>query len=160
MSEIHYTKISSPVGTLTLVASEKGLCGLYMEEHEKGTLNKDSWTEDASRFSETSKQLNEYFSGKRQNFDLRLDMKGTPFQLSAWHALLEIPFGETRSYGEQAASIHHPKAVRAIGLANGKNPISIVVPCHRVIGKNGSLTGYGGGIETKRFLLELEKRNR
>jgi methylated-DNA-[protein]-cysteine S-methyltransferase len=155
MSEIYFTRVPSPIGVLTLVASKKGLRGVYLEAHEKAD---DVWKEDSSRFSDATKQLAEYFLGKRKTFDLLLDLQGTPFQLSAWAALLKIPFGETRCYAEQAAMINNPKAVRAIGLANGKNPISIVVPCHRVIGKNGSLTGYGGGLETKRFLLELEKK--
>jgi len=157
MSEIHYTRNPSPIAELTLVASEKGLRGIYMEEHKKAPLTRDLWKENPSRFTAAIEQLGEYFSGKRRTFDLPLDLQGTAFQLQAWHALLEIPFGETRSYAEQAALINNPKAVRAIGLANGKNPVSIIVPCHRVIGKNGTLTGYGGGLERKRFLLELEK---
>ena len=157
MSEIHYTRIPSPIGEITLVASETGLCGVYMEEHKKSPLTPDLWKENPSRFTEVRKQLDEYFSGNRKTFDLPLDLQGTPFQLQAWNSLLEIPFGETLSYGEQAILINNPKAVRAIGLANGNNPISIIVPCHRVIGKNGTLTGYGGGLERKRFLLELEK---
>lgn len=159
MHEIHYTRIPSPIGELSLVASEKGLRGVYMEEHKKAPLTPETWKENPSRFTAAIKQLGEYFSGKRQTFDLPLDLQGTFFQLQAWHALLEIPFGQTRSYSEQAALINNPKAVRAIGLANGKNPISIIVPCHRVIGKNGTLTGYGGGLERKRFLLELESRD-
>ncbi len=157
MSEIHFTRIPSPIGELTLVASEKGLRGVYMEDHKKASLTLDLWKNDPSRFAAATRQLDEYFSGKRRTFDLPLDLQGTPFQLQAWQALLKIHFGKTLSYGEQAALISNPKAVRAIGLANGKNPISIIVPCHRVIGKNGSLTGYGGGLERKRFLLELEK---
>lgn len=158
MSEIHYTRISSPIGELTLVASEKGLRGVYMDEHKKALLSRDLWKENSSRLRTVAEQLDEYFSGNRKTFDLPLDLQGTPFQLQAWEALLKIPFAETRSYGEQAALINNPKAVRAIGLANGKNPVSIIVPCHRVIGKNGTLTGYGGGLERKRFLLELESR--
>ena len=159
MSEIHYTRIPSPIAELTLVASEKGLRGVYMEGHSKAPLTPETWKENPSRFTAAIEQLGEYFSGKRKTFDLPLDLQGTAFQLQAWHALLEIPFGETRSYAEQAALINNPKAVRAIGLANGKNPVSIIVPCHRVIGKNGTLTGYGGGLERKRFLLELESGN-
>lgn len=158
MNEIHFTRIPSSIGELTLVASEKGLRGLYMEDHTKASLTPDLWRDDPSHFAAATRQLNEYFSGKRRTFDLPLDLQGTLFQLQAWQALLKIPFGGTLTYGEQAALINNPKAVRAIGLANGKNPISIIVPCHRVIGKNGTLTGYGGGLERKRFLLELEKR--
>ena len=141
------------------MASERGLCGVYMEKHKKAPLTPTLWKENISRFTAVIKQLHEYFSGDRRTFDLPLDLKGTPFQLQAWHALLEIPYGETLTYGEQAVAISNPKAVRAIGLANGKNPISIIVPCHRVIGKNGTLTGYGGGIERKKFLLQLEKNH-
>ncbi len=159
MSETFFTRIQSPVGELTLVASAKGLRGIYMEDHRKAPPTPAIWKNDPSRFAEAVEQLAEYFSGKRGSFDLPLDLQGTPFQLRAWHALLEIPFGETRTYAEQAALIDNPKAVRAIGLANGRNPVSIIVPCHRVIGKNGTLTGYGGGLERKRFLLELEKNH-
>ncbi|QTN34312.1 methylated-DNA--[protein]-cysteine S-methyltransferase [Akkermansiaceae bacterium] len=158
MSEIHCTRIPSPIGTLTLVASEKGLCGLYMGTHGKVPANSTTWKDDPSRFTSAIDQLAGYFNGKLKAFDLPLDLQGTAFQLRAWHALLGIPYGETLSYGGQAALIGRPKAVRAIGLANGKNPVSIIVPCHRVIGKNGSLTGYGGGLERKRFLLELEAK--
>lgn len=153
MSEIHYTCIPSPIGDLTLVASAKGLRGVYMEEHE---TNRGAWIENTDHFGAVIRQLNEYFAGKRKTFDLPLDLAGTPFQLQSWQALMGIPYGETRTYGGQAALIDKPKAVRAIGLANGRNPVSIIVPCHRVIGKNGSLTGYGGGLGRKRFLLELE----
>lgn len=153
---MHCTYIPSPLGQLTLVASEKGLCGVYMENHTEARINHNLWVENPARFPDVITQLNAYFARKRRTFDLPLDLCGTSFRLRAWNALLQIPYGKTLSYGEQAALINHPKAVRAIGLANGKNPISIIVPCHRVIGKDGTLTGYGGGLERKRFLLDLE----
>ena len=108
----------------------------------------------------TADQLDEYFAGTRTSFDVPLDLHGTPFQLAAWQALAGIPYGATRTYGEQADAIGRPTAVRAIGAANGRNPVSIVLPCHRVIGSNGSLTGFGGGLEVKAALLELERRAR
>ncbi len=150
----HHCLIPSPIGLLTLVASAQGLTGIFMDTHPN-PIPADSVADD-SRFREARSQLAAYFAGGLKKFDLPLDPKGTPFQLSVWRALLEIPFGETISYGEQARRIGRPKAVRAVGLANGANPLSIVIPCHRVIGKNGSLTGYGGGLERKRFLLGLE----
>ena len=158
---IHFTKIPSPIGKLTLVASPRGLMAIYMEEHTKPAGDRTHWTEETEDLThpiliETKKQLDSYFARTRREFDLPLDLIGTPFQKSAWQALQKIPYGETRSYAQQATLCGNPKAVRAIGTANGRNPISIIVPCHRVIGKDGSLTGYGGGIERKRFLLELE----
>ncbi len=108
--------------------------------------------------AETKRQLDEYFSGQRTRFDLPLSFRGTTFQKAAWNALLKIPYGETRSYAEQAQAIENPKAVRAVGRANGQNPISIIAPCHRVIGKSGKLTGYASGLNNKEYLLELEKR--
>lgn len=141
----------SPVGTLTLVASERGLSGVYMD-----TPIHADWVFNDAPFVDVRRQLEEYFAGRRRRFEIPLDLQGTAFQRAAWAALQEIPFGETISYGDQARRIDHPAAVRAIGLANGRNPVSIIVPCHRVIGKNGTLTGYGGGLERKRFLLDHE----
>lgn len=156
--DICFTEIPSPIGRLTLVASTRGLMAIYMEEHTKPAGDRTLWQEDPSQplFSEVKEQLDSYFSGSLHEFDIPLDLIGTPFQKSAWEALLKIPYGETRSYAEQAVLCGNPKAVRAIGTANSRNPVSIIVPCHRVIGKNGSLTGYGGGLERKKFLLELE----
>lgn len=157
-SDIHFTEIPSPIGQLTLVASQLGLMAIYMEKHTKPAGDRTQWSKDPTHpiLTETKKQLDSYFAGTRREFDLPLDLIGTPFQKAAWQALQKIPYGETRSYAEQATLCGKPKAVRAIGTANGRNPVSIIVPCHRVIGKNGSLTGYGGGIDRKRFLLELE----
>lgn len=149
-----FHRFSTPVGVLTLVATEQGLSGLYPEGHAP-PLGED-WQCDPSSFQEICRQLDEYFTGNLRRFSLPLDLQGTPFQLKVWRALLEIPFGKTIHYGEQARMIGQPSASRAVGLANGRNPISIIVPCHRVIGKNGALTGYGGGISMKRFLLDLE----
>lgn len=119
--------------------------------------SRDGWEVDDNAFPDAVEQLAEYFAGERTEFDLPLEMEGTAFQRTVWSALREIPYGETCSYGEIARNIGSPAAFRAVGLANGHNPISIIVPCHRVIGANGSLTGYGGGLERKRLLLDLEK---
>lgn len=157
---ICFTEIPSPIGRLTLAASPRGLMAIYMEEHSKPAGDRRLWSEAHSHpiLTETRKQLASYFAGTLREFELPLDLIGTPFQKAAWKALMEIPYGETRSYAEQATLCGKPKAVRAIGTANGRNPISIIVPCHRVIGKDGSLTGYGGGLERKRFLLDLERK--
>lgn len=158
MKRYHFTT-PSPIGPLLLVGTSKGLCGLYMACERHTFVPPADSIEDAAHFSAIISQLNAYFTGELRRFDVALDLVGTPFQMEAWQALQEIPYGETRSYGEQAASIGRAKAVRAIGLANGRNPVSIIVPCHRVIGKNGLLTGYGGGMERKRYLLDLENRD-
>lgn len=151
---IRYHQIPTPVGTLTLVATERGLSGLYLEGNAPGVAA--DWQLDAAPFVDTCRQLEAYFAGDLREFQIPLDLQGTPFQLKVWNALLDIPFGETIHYGEQARRIGQPQASRAVGLANGRNPISIIVPCHRVVGKNGALTGYGGGLPIKRFLLDLE----
>lgn len=146
-------EVDSPVGKLTLLASEKGLAGIYFEDRYDG-----GWAEGESVFLEQAeKELEEYFAGKRERFEVVLDPVGTQFQCSVWKALSDIPFGEVVSYLHVAEQIDNPKAVRAVGLANGANPISIIVPCHRVIGANGKLTGYGGGLDRKRMLLVHEK---
>jgi methylated-DNA-[protein]-cysteine S-methyltransferase len=158
----HYTaSIDSPVGVLTLVATDNGLRAIKWPVERDGRLSLPSeMTSDADHpvLQDTVRQLGEYFEGKRTEFDLPLDLRGTEFQKSAWQALATIPHGETATYGEQAARIDRPRAVRAIGAANGRNPISIVLPCHRVVGANGDLTGFAGGIETKRELLAFEKK--
>ncbi len=151
-----YTYYQSPCGQMTLQANEQGLLGAWFEIHTTKPDELGEYTEDCTILNETRVQLEEYFSGKRKHFDLPLAVTGTPFQQSVWRALCQIPFGETWSYQQLADAIGNPKAVRAVGLANGKNPISVIVPCHRVIGKNGSLTGYAGGVEIKRELLQLE----
>ena len=146
-------EMPSPVGPLTLLASEKGLAGVYFEDRYHG-----EWTKGESVFlSQAEEELTEYFAKERTQFEVPLDPVGTDFQLSVWKALFQIPFGEVVSYLHIAEQIDNPKAVRAVGLANGSNPVSIIVPCHRVIGANGKLTGYGGGLDRKRHLLIHEK---
>ena len=154
-----HTVIDSPYGPLTLVADEEGLCGLYMVEQRHRPAEETFGHPDPSApiFAETEKQLKEYFAGQRREFDLPLSFGGTEFQRTVWRGLLGIPYGETVSYGELADRLGRPTASRAVGLANGKNPLGIIVPCHRVIGSNGDLTGYGGGIERKRQLLDFER---
>ncbi len=161
----YYTEIASPLGTIGLRATAHGMTGLYMEEHRHGPdlAERAGWTRDDVPFAQARLQLAEYFAGTRTVFDLALDrdaIGGTAFQRRVWAALLEIPYGETISYGELARRIGQPAAVRAVGLANGRNPVSVVVPCHRVIGASGRLTGYGGGMERKSTLLALEARAR
>jgi len=151
-----HTIIDSPIGPLTLVRSERGITGLYMPDHRPAPDEATFGVRDDAGFADAAQQLGEYWAGERRAFDLDLDPDGSPFQLRVWEALRSIPYGETRSYGWIAASIGQPTAVRAVGLANSRNPISIVVPCHRVVGSTGSLTGYAGGVERKRFLLDHE----
>lgn len=152
-----HTTIDSPVGDLLLVGDGRALHGLYMTEAPRPMPVRPEWRRDDAAFATARRQLGEYFAGERTAFDLSLTLNGTPFQRSVWDALREIPYGRTMSYGELARRIGRPSAVRAVGLANGRNPVSVVVPCHRVIGADGSLTGYGGGVERKRFLLALER---
>ena len=151
-----FTTVDSPVGMLTLTGGARGLTGLRMHEPGVGTAAGPPQHRDDRAFSAIRSQLDLYFAGEPITFDADLDPAGTPFQLEVWHALREVPYGETISYGELARRIGNPAASRAVGLANGRNPIAIIVPCHRVIGADGSLTGYGGGLERKRFLLALE----
>ena len=152
-----FTHLESPVGRLLLTSDGTALTGLYMEPSRKAQST-DGWTEDAAAppLSAAIQQLTEYFAGLRREFDLPLRMQGTVFQQRVWRQLTEIPYGTTWSYGELAKRIDSPSASRAVGLANGRNPISILVPCHRVIGADGSLTGYGGGLDRKRWLLAHE----
>ena len=148
-------EVSGPIGTLVVLASEEGIAGLFFGHRiGENALPEDDASNEHLNAAE--KQLGEYFAGKREQFDLTFDVRGTDFQKSVWGALSQIPFGETRSYGQIAESIGNPKSVRAVGLANGSNPISIIVPCHRVIGADGTLTGFGGGLEMKRKLLVHE----
>lgn len=154
------TTLKSPVGLLRLYANEAALVAILWENEKPGRVRLAPAHRRPNHpiLRETVRQLKEYFAGKRTAFDLPLDPAGTPFQKKAWRALRRIPFGETRSYADQARRIGNPKACRAVGAANGRNPLSIVVPCHRVIGANGSLTGFAGGETVKRALLELERR--
>lgn len=147
--------VSSPVGPLTLTQEDQALTGLHFGEHpQQGAEGPTPLLEEAAR------QLEEYFAGQRKEFSLPLAPKGTEFQLRVWQALLQIPYGETRSYGELAAMVGNPKACRAVGGANHRNPLSILIPCHRVVGTKGSLTGYAGGLAIKEFLLKLESEAR
>ena len=155
----YFTKtMKSPVGELTLVASDQGLAAILWENDDPKRVRLEPREERADHpvLAEAERQLGEYFAGKRDRFTLPLHFKGTEFQKKVWHALTTIPFGETRSYAQIAMQVGSPQAVRAVGAANGRNPISIVAPCHRVIGANGKLTGFAGGLEAKAFLLELE----
>jgi methylated-DNA-[protein]-cysteine S-methyltransferase len=149
--------VSSPVGDIALVGDGEALSGLYMPQHRHRPPLPEGTVRDDEAFDAAREQLAAYFAGERTGFDLPVQATGTPFQHEVWQALTEIPYGTTWSYGDLAKRIGNPAAVRAVGLANGRNPVSIVVPCHRVVGANGSLTGYGGGIERKRFLLDLER---
>jgi methylated-DNA-[protein]-cysteine S-methyltransferase len=153
---VRYSTLDSPLGDLLLVGELGVLHSLYMVEGRKRVAPRAEWVEDDAAFEAPRRQLGEYFAGERTTFDLELALGGTPFQLRVWNALREIPYGQTVSYGELARRIGAPRAVRAVGLANGQNPVSVIVPCHRVIGADGSLTGYGGGLPNKRLLLDLE----
>ncbi|OPA95380.1 cysteine methyltransferase [Pseudomonas fluorescens] len=155
-----YTLMPSPVGQLTLVARDSKLCAILWrtERANRVRLGPLHEANDSPVLLEAQRQLNEYFAGTRNRFELELDFAGTDFQKQVWQALLTIPFGETRSYTQIAQQIGNPKAVRAVGAANGRNPISIIAPCHRVIGASGTLTGFAGGLEAKQYLLTLEER--
>ena len=160
---VFYTTIDSPVGPLLLAGDERGLLRVSFGTVSNGVgkrqrFPKADWKEDKASFKELIRQLKAYFAGELQEFDVPLRLEGTGFQLRVWHALQSIPYGETISYLELARRIGDTKAVRAVGLANGSNPIPIIVPCHRVIGSDGSLVGFGGGLETKQKLLALESK--
>lgn len=157
-----YKTIQSPVGKLKLVASDKGLAAILWENDKPRRVPLEEMSEDENHpiLLEAEQQLEEYFTGKRNTFSVALDTRGTRFQKSVWQALRAIPFGETRSYGQLATQLGNPRASRAVGAANGKNPVSIIVPCHRVIGSTGKLTGFAGGLERKAHLLALEERGR
>jgi methylated-DNA-[protein]-cysteine S-methyltransferase len=156
-AKIYFTEFASPIGKLRLTGTGAALTGVFMETERHASAQSRDAVRDAAPLREARQQLDEYFGGERREFSLVLDADGTEFQRSVWRALRGIPYGATASYGDIAKRIRNPKAVRAVGLANGRNPISIIIPCHRVIGADGSLTGYGGGNERKRFLLALEK---
>lgn len=155
ITRTHYL-MESPLGMLTLVNTDGVLSGLYMPEHKHGPAPETFGERAYSGFEQAVRELREYFDRQRTRFTVPLVVEGTTFQKEVWKRLLDIPFGETRTYAQLAERLGNPKAVRAVGLANGRNPISIVVPCHRVVGSNRELTGYAGGIERKKFLLELE----
>jgi methylated-DNA-[protein]-cysteine S-methyltransferase len=158
MDTICYTQIESPLGPLLLAADGEGLREILFAKGKRAALPDPSWREDRAPLKETIHQLHAYFTGELEAFTLPLAPQGTSFQLDVWRRLCEIPYGKTISYGELARRIGNPKASRAVGLANGSNPIPIIIPCHRVIGSNGKLTGYGGGLPIKEKLLALERR--
>ncbi|MEO8407018.1 MAG: methylated-DNA--[protein]-cysteine S-methyltransferase [Oxalobacteraceae bacterium] len=154
---IFYLEHDSPVGTLLLAATDRGICGIYFEEH-KHFKGKHGWqyAPGHAHLLAVASQLDDYFAGQRTSFELPLDMAGTEFQRAAWQELVAIPFGQSITYSQQARRLGKPNAARAVGLANGRNPVSIIVPCHRVLGARGAITGYAGGLERKRYLLALE----
>ncbi len=154
--ELLHTTTDSPIGELLLVGDERALRGVYMQAGPRPKRVAPGWHRAEEPFAAAVAQLHEYFAGGRTHFDLPLEPAGPEFERAVWDALTGIPYGETASYGEIAKRIGFPDAARAVGSANARNPISIIVPCHRVIGADGSLTGYGGGLERKRFLLEHE----
>jgi methylated-DNA-[protein]-cysteine S-methyltransferase len=158
MQRLAYDEMKTPIGPLFVAADAAGLRFVLFGEGRRPPGQDREWRRDAAAVKEAASQLRAYFGGELQEFDLPLAPEGTPFQHEVWDQLCRIPYGETISYGELARRIGNPKACRAVGLANGSNPISIVIPCHRVIGSNGKLTGYGGGLETKEKLLALERR--
>lgn len=159
METLHYSVAASPVGPLAIVVSSRGLRRL--EFHRKGNTTpkndkRATWIEDPSRTAAVRAQLDEYFAGRRREFSVPLDLRGTDFQQRCWRELLKIPYGETRTYADIARAIGSPRAFRAVGLANHDNPVAIIVPCHRVLASGGGLCGYGGGLDIKQKLLELE----
>jgi methylated-DNA-[protein]-cysteine S-methyltransferase len=155
---VYYTRFESPVGPLLLAGDSNALRWVSFECSKRSAPPQTDWKQNRAAFAEVIRQLQAYFRGELKEFDLPLAMEGTDFQLRVWKALRGIPYGETISYAQLAGRIGNPKAVRAVGLANGGNPIPIIVPCHRVIGSDGSLTGFGGGLSTKKKLLELENK--
>ncbi len=158
----YYTRIESPIESLLLASDGESLTSLFMMTQRHGPYFSETWKLDdnAKPFAEARKQLAAYFAGELAEFDLPMKMIGTEFQKTVWRELLNIPFGVTISYGELANRVGNSNASRAVGAANGRNPISIIVPCHRVIGANGKLTGYGGGMERKEWLLAHESKNK
>jgi len=158
MNQIYYSTFESPVGPLLLAGSKAGLQLVSFAAGDRAKSVDPEWRLDNSAFVDVVRQLQSYFAGERKNFDLSLLLEGTDFQKTVWTALRKIPYGETISYKELAEMIGKPRAVRAVGAANGANPIPIIIPCHRVIGNDGSLTGFGGGLPLKKRLLELESR--
>ena len=155
---MRYTEHASPLGRLLLVATSQGLAGVYFEQHQHFNGPSTDWQRDDGQpvLRQTIAQLDAYFAGERRSFDLPLDVQGTPFQRAVWDALCRIPYGACTTYAQHAQSIGNPRAVRAVGTAIGRNPVSIIVPCHRVLGAQKALTGYAGGLERKKTLLCME----
>lgn len=156
--EYYFKILNTPVGNIKLIASDNGLAAILWENDNPNRIQVRQYTESNNHaiLLETGRQLNEYFKGERKTFTIPLDFVGTDFQKKVWHALLTIPYGETRTYGQIAKQIGDPKAQQAVGAANGKNPVSIIAPCHRVVGSTGKLVGFAGGLETKAWLLDHE----
>lgn len=154
---MYYHVLKSPIGKLLLAGTEEALCQVHFQSGRDSVEPRAEWERNAKPFRETACQLEAYFAGRLKSFDLPLRPEGTEFQRSVWHALQGIPYGETWSYGQLARHIGKPRATRAVGAANGRNPIPVIIPCHRVIGADGSLTGFGGGLPIKKQLLELER---
>ena len=150
--------LRSPVGPLTISATDTALVGVHFSGERSGSANRGSSSAAERVLDATEAQLTEYFDGTRRDFDLPIDLVGTDFQVAAWRALANAPYGRTISYATQAASIGRPTATRAVGAANGRNPVAIVLPCHRVVGSSGALTGFAGGLDVKRWLLDHEQR--
>lgn len=159
MEDVYYTIVESPLGKLMVGGNRTALTFIIFLDGEQAIRPKPDWVESEEPFGEAIQQLKSYFAGTLRRFHLPLEPKGTPFQQDVWRKLQEIPYGETISYGELARRIGNPKAARAVGAANGKNPLSLVIPCHRVIGSDGTLTGYAGGLPLKERLLAFEREN-
>ncbi len=153
-----YTHLDSPVGRLLVLGDDQFVTGIYFPQHKRSPVVADRWPQKDEPFAEVREQLAEYFAGERQQFDVPLRLIGTPFQQRVWQALAQIPFGETISYAQLATRVGQPTASRAVGNANGRNPLSILVPCHRIVGASGKLTGYAGGLENKEWLLAWEQQ--
>src|SRR5512146_62581 len=159
MLTMYYSRMESPIGPLVIGVSDKGLA---LSEWDRGEFPESrlarmaDWEESEERTAAAKRELREYFSGKRKVFEVRLDLHGTEFQKKCWHALLKIPYGQTRTYAQIAKEVGNPRGFRAVGMANHDNPVPIIVPCHRVLASDGTLGGYGGGLDVKRKLLELE----
>jgi methylated-DNA-[protein]-cysteine S-methyltransferase len=156
MTNVKTTTVDSPVGPLTLTAVDGYLTGLHMADRTHGPRSTEGWESDGRPFAGVKEQLAAYFAGELTDFDVPLDLRGTPFQTRVWQQLQQIPYGDTWSYAQLAGKVGNPRACRAVGLANGRNPVAIIVPCHRVIAADGSLGGYGGGLDRKQLLLRHE----
>jgi len=156
IGDIYYSEVSSPLGELLLVSDGESLMGVYYEDHRRGPARNKNWRRDAGPFKQVENELAAFFAGELQAFSVKLAPRGSNFQEEVWNELRRIPTGKTLTYAELAAKIGRPKAIRAVGAANARNPISIIVPCHRVVGSNGALTGYAGGLERKEWLLRHE----
>ena len=158
MTHVYYSHIASPIGLLFVTLEQDHLTNVCIFQQKRTVEVQPEWISSGRHFRSLTRQLNEYFLGKRRSFDIPIRFSGTDFQQLVWKELINIPYGTTTSYGELARRIGNPKAVRAVGMANGQNPIPIIIPCHRVIGSNGKLTGFGGGVHNKAMLLSLESR--